>query len=59
MHLHDTLRHHGLGYLHEACHIGSLHIVDIAVGLGAVLYAVGMNVLHDGVQALIYLLGSP
>ena len=28
--LHDSLRQHSLGHLHEAGHIGTFHIVDIA-----------------------------
>ena len=41
-----ALGHHGLGHLHEAGHIGTLHVVDVAVGLRAVLHAVGVNFVH-------------
>ena len=55
----DALSHHGLGNLHEACHVGTLHVVDIAVRLGAVLHAVLVDVLHDPQQLGIHLLAGP
>lgn len=57
--LYYALCHHRLGNLHEACDIGALDVVDIAVGLGSVLHAVLVNVLHDGVQTVVDLLGCP
>src|SRR5699024_9473040 len=37
--LYATLRQHGVGDLHEASDVGSDYVVDVAVGLGAVLHA--------------------
>ena len=34
-----TLSHHGVGYFDEACHVGALHVVDVAIGAGAILHA--------------------
>lgn len=47
--LNDTLCHHGAGHFHESGNVGSLHVVDVAVGLGSVFYALGMDILHDAV----------
>ena len=49
----------GGAHLHEAADIGSDNIVDISVGLGAVLYADRVDVVHDGAQAGIHLFGCP
>ena len=57
--LYDALGHHGVGHLHEAGHVGTLHVVDVAVGLRTILHAVLVNVLHDVVQFGIHLLGTP
>ena len=53
--LNHALGHHGLGNLHEACHVGTLHVVHVAVGLSAVLHAVLVDVLHDPVQLVVHL----
>ena len=53
--LNHALCHHGLCHLHEACHVGTLHVVYIAVGLSAVLHAVLVDVLHDPVQLVVHL----
>ena len=47
VYLEDALCHHGLCYFHEACNVGSLDVVDVAVGFGAVLDAVLMDILHN------------
>ena len=39
----DSLREHCLGNLHEAGDVGTFDIVDIAVGLFAILYALGVD----------------
>ena len=57
--LSNALCHHGASYLHEAGNIGSLHIVDVTVGLCAIFHAVLMDVVHDGVQAIIDFFSSP
>lgn len=57
--LYDALSHHCLCNLDEACHVGTLHIVDVAVGLCAVLHAVLVNVLHDELQTVVNLLCCP
>ena len=51
--LNHALCHHSLGYLHEASHVSALHIVYIAVGLGTILHAVLVDVLHDPVQLVV------
>ncbi len=38
--LYDALSHHSLSNLHEACNVCTLHVVHIAISLGAVLHAV-------------------
>ena len=53
--LNHALCHHGLCHFHEACHVGTLHVVYIAVGLSAVLHAVLVDVLHDPVQLVVHL----
>ena len=53
--LYNALSHHGLGHLHEACNVGTLHVVDLSVGLCAVLHAVFVNVLHYELQTVVYL----
>lgn len=45
--LYDTLSHHSVGNLHEACHVCTLHVVYIAVRLCTILNAVLMDVLHN------------
>ena len=57
--LHDALSHHSLGNLHEAGYISALDIVNIAVGLLAVLHAVLVDILHDSVQAVVNLFRGP
>ena len=34
-----ALGHHGIGYLDEASHVGTLHVIDVAVGACAILHA--------------------
>ena len=55
----DALCHHGLGNLEESSHVGTLYVVDVAIGLCAVLHAVGVDVVHDVVQFGIYFLAAP
>gem|GEM_PF-6053006 len=55
----NALSHHGLGNLHEAGHVGTLHVVDIAVGLGTVLHTVIVDVLHDPVQLVVHFFRRP
>ena len=57
--LHDALSHHGLGNLEEAGYVGTLDIVDVAVGLGAILHAVVVNVVHDVMKLGINLFTAP
>ena len=52
--LDDALSHHGLGNLHEAGHVGTLHVVDVAILLSTILHAVLVNVVHDALQVLIH-----
>ena len=56
---HNTLCHHGLGNLHESGNVCALHIVYISVGLGTVLHAVLVDVLHDGVQTAVHFFSCP
>ena len=48
--LQDALCHHCPRHFHEARHIGSLHIVCVAVGFLAVFLALGVDVSHDAAQ---------
>ena len=57
--LHHTLCHHRTRNLEETCDVGTLHIVDIAVGLGAVLHTVGMDIVHDIAELVVYLFTAP
>ena len=59
MPLDDSLRHHGAGHFHESGYVGSLHVVDVATGFGAVFYALGMDVLHDAVEVLVHFFLAP
>ena len=44
--LYNALRQHGLGDLHKAGYIGTLHVIDI-VALLTVLHALAVDVRHD------------
>ena len=57
--LNATLCQHGIGHLHESCDIRTLHIVYISVGLGSVFNTCRMDILHDRMQFLVNLFGSP
>ena len=57
--LDDTLSNHGFGNAHEAGDVGTLHIVDGTVSLLTVLDAHVIDVVHDGVEVLVDLFGSP
>ena len=57
--LYDALRHHSLSHLQEASHVSTLHIVDVAIGLSAILHAVFMNIVHDVVKLSVNLLAAP
>ena len=57
--LDNTLVAHGVGNFEETGDVGSLYIVDIAVGLGTIHAASLMDVLHDVMQAGIHFLAAP
>jgi len=57
--LDDTLSNHGVGDAHEASDVGTLNVVDGTIFLLAVLDAHVIDVVHDGVEVLIDLFGSP
>lgn len=57
--LDNTLSHHSLGNLDEACHVSTLHVVDVTVGLSSVLHAVLVNVVHDALQIVVNFLSCP
>ena len=57
--LYNALSHHSLGNLHEAGHVGTLHVVDVAVLLSTVLHAVLVNVVHDALQVVVDLFSRP
>lgn len=57
--LNDSLCHHGFGYFHETCDVGSFHIVDVSVRFGSVFYTLSVNVAHDLVQTLVNFFGTP
>ena len=58
MHRYDCLDNalvaHGVGNFEETGDVGSLHIVDVAIGLDAILTASLMDALHDAMQAGIH-----
>ncbi len=56
--LHHPLRHHGVGYFHEAGDIGSFHVVDV-FSVFAMRHALLVNIAHDLVQPLVHLLVTP
>ena len=56
--LYDALREHGLCDLHEAGYVGTLHIVDVVAFL-TILHALLVDTMHNLVQTLVNLLGSP
>lgn len=51
--LYYALCHHGLGDFHEAGNIGALDVVDVAIGLCAVVAALLVDVLHYLMESLI------
>ena len=57
--LDDALTNHRVGDLHETGDIGTLHVVDKSVRLGAVLDTLVMDVAHNLVETFVYLLGTP
>ena len=57
--LYATLRQHGVGDFHEASDVGSDDVVDVAVGLGAVLHAYRVDVHHDRVEFCVDLFRRP
>lgn len=57
--LYNALRHHGLSHFHEAGHIGTADIVDVTVGLCAVLDALFVDFVHNLMQFFIHLFGTP
>lgn len=54
-----ALCHYGLGDLEESSDVGSLDVVDVSVGLGAIFHAVLVDVVHDAVEVVVNLLASP
>src|SRR5690606_4996073 len=50
-----ALRQHRVGDLYEAADVGTVDVVDRAVLALAVAHAIGVDVLHDHVQALVAL----
>ena len=57
--LENTLCHHRFSHLHEARYVRTLHIVDVTIRLLTILHALLVDVLHDALQLLIYLLSAP
>ena len=55
----DALCHHGAGDFHEACDVGSLDVVDVAVGFLAVVCALLVYAVHYLVEACVDFLGCP
>ncbi len=51
--LHDALCHHGVCHLHESGDVGALDVVDVTVGLCAILHALVVDAVHDGMQLLV------
>ena len=59
MSLIDSLAHHSLSNFHEAGDVSALHVVDVSIGLFAVLDALLVNVAHDFMKFLIHVFGAP
>ena len=57
--LHYALCHHGIGHFHETCDIGSLDIVDVSVGLFAILDTLFMDVVHNLMELLVHFCFAP
>ena len=53
--LDDSLVNHRIGYFHKTCNVGSSHVVHISTFVCSIRDALGMDVLHDVEQTLIYL----
>ena len=45
--LNDALCHHGIGHLHESGNIGTLHVVNVAIGTSAILHTLFVDGVHD------------
>ena len=54
-----SLGHHGTGHLHEAGYVGATDIVDSAVLALAIADALGVDAVHDFVQALVHVFCTP
>ncbi len=57
--LNDALFEHSGSDLHEAGDVGALHVVDVAVGLFAVLHASLVDGRHDEVELCVNLFTGP
>ena len=57
--LNNSLTHHSVSHLHEACNISSLHVVDVTVRFCPIFYALCMNAVHNCVQFLVHFGSTP
>ena len=53
--LDDSLVNHRIGYFHKTCNVGPSHVVHIPTFVSSISDTLGMDVLHDVEQTLIYL----
>lgn len=57
--LEDTLGHHRTRDFHEACHVGTAHVVDISVSFCAVFDTLLVDFSHDTLEFRIDLFRAP
>src|SRR5690606_33883521 len=55
----NALRHHGIGHLDEAGHVGAVDVAHRAISARAVLETGGVDTLHDHQEAVVHLFGRP
>jgi len=53
--LDDSLVNHRIGYFHKTCNVGPSDVVHIPTFVSSIRDTLGMDVLHDVEQTLIYL----
>ena len=51
--LYYALSHHCVGHFHEAGNVGALHVVDVAIRLCSVFYALVMDIVHNAMELFV------
>ena len=57
--LYYTLCHHGVSYLHEACNVRTLYIIDVTISFCTILHTLFVNAEHDAMQFFVYFSSTP